>query len=222
LPKAIRALSHDEKLVSERRRQIIACAIDLFVKNGFDETTIADIASELGWSKGLIYHYVSNKSDVLYLIAYDQAEGTIQGFSAIGDRCCGIAPIKAVLAYIDYYYGVVDQTQNYQIFLNQLAARLPRKDRKILFDADRFALDVLDNIIKRGVKSRDFAVENTMLMAHNILIIGRVWADRRWFLQKNFTLGEYMTIQRRAVLRMLGVTAARIDEVTGAGGKGKA
>jgi hypothetical protein len=44
-----------------------------------------------------------------------------------------------------------------------------------------------------------------MLMAHNILLIGRVWADRRWFLQKYFSLEEYIVVQREAILRMLGV-----------------
>ncbi len=214
MPKVIRTLSHDEKLVTERRRQLVDCAIDLFTKKGCDETTIADIAEALGWSKGLLYHYVSTKEDVFYLVADDQAEGTMRGFSALRDHCLAMQPVEAVFAYMDYYYRVVDRTQNYQVFLNQLAARLPRKDRKILFDADRFALDVLDDIIKRGVKSGDFVVDNTMLIAHNILLIGRAWADRRWFLQKHFTFDEYLTVQRAAVTKML-----QGPPVTGGAGK---
>jgi AcrR family transcriptional regulator len=205
MAKTIRTFSNDEKLVAERRRQIINCAIDLFVKNGFDETTIADIAAALGWSKGLIYHYVSTKDDVLYLVANDRAEGTTRGFSDLRDRCKKLSPVQAVLKYIDYYYRVVHNTQNYQVFLNQLAARLPRKDRKILFDADRFALDVLDEILKRGAGG-DFHIKDTLLMAYNILLIGRTWADRRWFLQKHFELEYYLKIEKDAILRMLGAS----------------
>ena len=205
MSKAIRTFSNDEQLVAERRQQIVHCAIEVFMKKGVDEATTADIAAELGWSKGLLYHYVSTKEDVFYLIANDQAEGTKRGFSRCQDECALLTPVEGVLHYIDYYYHVVDRSQNYQVFLNQLAARLPRQDRKTLFDADRFALDVLDEIIKRGVKAGDFEVESTMLMAHNIMLLGRVWADRRWFLQKHFHLEYYLKVEKDVILRMLGV-----------------
>lgn len=200
----IRTFSNDEALVVQRRKQIIDCAIPLFVKNGYEETTIADLAKALGWSKGLLYHYVSNKDDVLYLVADDQAEGTIRGFTALKERCEKLSPGEALLAYINYYYSIVHRSQDYQVFLNHVVAKLPKKDRKILFDADRFALDILDDIIKRGVACGDLNVENTTLMAHNILLIGRVWADRRWFLQKYFTIEEYLRVQTAAILKMLG------------------
>jgi len=207
LAKEIRTFSSDEALVAERRKHLILRAIDVFMKQGYDDTTMAEIARACGWSKGLIYHYVSTKEDILYLIAHDQAEGTVRGFSEVRDRCEKLEPVDAVFEFMEYYYRAVHLTQNYQVFLNQLAARLPRKDRRILFDADRFALDILDDIIKRGVRCGDFAAENTILMAHNIMIIGRTWADRRWFLQKNFKLDEYMAVQRGAIMRMLGASA---------------
>jgi hypothetical protein len=68
--------------------------------------------------------------------------------------------------------------------------------------------DVLDEVLKRGVKNGDFHVEDTMLMAHNILLIGRVWADRRWFLQKYYNLENYLRVQKEAILKMLGTPAA--------------
>jgi AcrR family transcriptional regulator len=207
----IRTFSSDEALVVQRRKQIIESAINLFTKKGYEETTVADLAQALGWSKGLLYHYVSNKDDVLYLVAHDQAEGTMRGFSALKERCETLMPTNAVLEYINYYYSVVHRSQDYQVFLNQLVAKLPKKDRKILFDADRFALDILDDIVKRGVVSSEFVVENTTLMAHNILLIGRVWADRRWFLQKHFTLEEYLKVQTAAILRMLGARPPVLD-----------
>jgi AcrR family transcriptional regulator len=220
LTKQIRTFSNDETLVAERRKHLVLQSIEVFVKQGYDETTMADIARACGWSKGLVYHYVSNKEDVLYLIANDQAEGTIRGFLALRERCLMLPPAEAVLEYIDYYYRIVDSTQNYQVFLNQVAALLPREDRKILFDADRFALDVLDEILKRGVKEGDFQIDDTLLMAHNILLIGRTWADRRWFLQKNFKLEHYLSVQKKAVLRMLG--AASVPSGGGRGGEMKA
>ena len=199
----IRTFSNDEELVKERRSEIINGAIEVFLKKGYEETTMAEIAKACDMSKGLLYHYVSSKDDILYLIAYDQAEGTRRGFGTLRDRCEKMSPTEALLEYIRFYYQIVHNTQDYQVFLNQVATKLPRADRHILFETDNFARDILDTILKRGVQSGEFEIENTELIAHNILLIGRVWADRRWFLQKKYTLEYYMKAQIKHILKSI-------------------
>ncbi len=197
----IRTFSEDEKLVRERRRHIVDCAIKVFLDGGYERATMADIARACGMSKGLLYHYVSSKEDILYLIARDQMEGTGAGFGALAERCGTMVPTEALLEYIRYYYTVVHETQDYQVFLNQVAAKLPREDRLVLFDANNFALDVLDGILRRGVVSGEFEIEDTTLAAHNIMLIGRSWADRRWFLHRRYTFEQYLGIQTNAILK---------------------
>lgn len=203
MARTIRTFSNDKMLVKERRSEIISGAIEVFLKKGYEETTMAEIAKACNMSKGLLYHYVSSKDDILYLIAYDQAEGTRRGFGTLRDRCEKMSPTEALLEYIRFYYQIVHNTQDYQVFLNQVVAKLPRADRQILFDTDNYARDILDAILKRGVESGEFEIEDTVLMAHNILMIGRVWADRRWFLQKNYTLEYYMKAQIKHILKSI-------------------
>lgn len=200
MARTVRTFSSDEKLIEERRSEIISGAIEVFLKKGYEETTMAEIAKACDMSKGLLYHYVSCKDDILYLIAYDQAEGTRRGFGVLQERCEKMAPTEALLEYIRSYYHIVHDTQDYQVFLNQVAAKLPRADRHILFDADNYARGILDAILKRGVESGEFEIEDTVLMAHNILLMGRVWADRRWFLQKHYSFEDYMRIQIDIIL----------------------
>jgi len=214
--RTIRTFSSDKKLIEERRSEIITCAIELFLKKGYEETTMAEIAKACDMSKGLLYHYVSCKDDILYLIAYDQAEGTRRGFGAMQERCEKMAPTEALLEYIRSYYHIVHDTQDYQVFLNQVAAKLPRADRQILFDADNYARNILDAILKRGVESGEFEIEDTALMAHNILLMGRVWADRRWFLQKRYNPEYYIKTQIKYILKSIlpsNEAADRINEI---------
>lgn len=51
-----------------RRNGIIAAATSVFLKNGFEKTTMSDIADELGVSKATLYGYFSSK-EVLFLEA---------------------------------------------------------------------------------------------------------------------------------------------------------
>jgi len=211
----IRTFSDDEKLVDERRRHIVDVAIQVFVTNGYEKTRMSDIAKACSMSKGLLYHYVSCKEDILYLIVNDQMQGTCRGFGTLDERTQDMSPVEALVEYIKYYYGTVDRTQDYQVFLNQVAARLPREDRHMLFDANNCALKVLDDILKRGVASGDFETEDTTLMAHNILMLGRTWADRRWFLGSRYTFEQYLEIQTKAIFKTIGLQPPANTTATG-------
>lgn len=50
----------------QRRWQILKCALDLFVRRGFQETTVNQIAEAASMSMGLMFHYFSSKEE-LYL-----------------------------------------------------------------------------------------------------------------------------------------------------------
>jgi len=47
---------------------IVKAAANLFDKNGYVETSLKDISTEAQLSKGGIYHYFSNKHDILFFI----------------------------------------------------------------------------------------------------------------------------------------------------------
>ena len=44
---------------------VLRRAIDLFNRQGYDATSVTDLANELGLSKSAVYHHVSSKSDLL-------------------------------------------------------------------------------------------------------------------------------------------------------------
>jgi AcrR family transcriptional regulator len=56
---------------SERKSEIYNKALDLFVKNGYDATSMSMIAETLGMSKANLYYYCSSKENLLYQIHLD-------------------------------------------------------------------------------------------------------------------------------------------------------
>jgi len=201
--KPIRTFSKNLGLVELRRKQIIDGAIKVFIRLGFDNASMNDIAEECQMSKGLLYHYIKTKNDILYLVAKDQYDNNKKNYGEESDHCANLEPREALLHFVEFYYRGVDRNQNYNIFLNQVVARLPKEDRKVLFDAERNALGILEEIIRRGVKAGVFKTEDPTLMAHNIFLLGRVWADRRWFLGKRYTIDDYLKMETTIILRML-------------------
>lgn len=55
----------------DRRREIIAAAVEVFAERGFHRTRVSDIAKKAGVAYGLIYHYFDSKQAVLDCIFRD-------------------------------------------------------------------------------------------------------------------------------------------------------
>jgi AcrR family transcriptional regulator len=58
----------DTVLIENKHRQIVEGACRLFYTHGYHPTTIRQIAEACGMSMGQLYHYISCKDDVLYLV----------------------------------------------------------------------------------------------------------------------------------------------------------
>jgi AcrR family transcriptional regulator len=60
--------ARSEALTEERQARIAECALGVFVEKGFHASTIRDIAAACDMSMGQLYHYISSKDDVLFLV----------------------------------------------------------------------------------------------------------------------------------------------------------
>src|SRR5258708_25899751 len=52
----------------DRRRQILAAASELFARNGFEGTSIRDIAAASGVLSGSLYYHFPSKEDLLFTV----------------------------------------------------------------------------------------------------------------------------------------------------------
>jgi AcrR family transcriptional regulator len=60
-------------ITTQRQRQIIDAAFDVFSRKGFSEATTHEIAREAGVSVGTIYKYFQNKRDLMVAVVTDIA-----------------------------------------------------------------------------------------------------------------------------------------------------
>jgi len=59
---------------AKRAQQILDIAETLFHRQGYAQTSMEDIATASGLLKGSLYHYVSSKEDLLYMVVNDVHE----------------------------------------------------------------------------------------------------------------------------------------------------
>jgi AcrR family transcriptional regulator len=68
-----RAADHEEK-----RQAILAQAAELFARHGYDRASLAMIAQACGVSKALVYHYWTDKADLLFDVLAQHLQHLVQ------------------------------------------------------------------------------------------------------------------------------------------------
>ena len=198
--KKIESSVKDKELIEIRRKEIVNAAVDLFVRKGFHRTTIREIAQKFGMSVGTLYEYIRTKEDILILVC-DYINSTVRmrvkpSVEITKDSA------QSLINAIAIYYRIIDELQDYIIFLYQETKSLSHENRKYIFKSEEDMTQIFVNILKHGVEQGSFKIDekNILLTAHNIMVLGQMWAFRRWALRKNYTLDRYIETQSKSIL----------------------
>lgn len=197
---AIRTYSQNDKLVSLRRQQIARCAAPVFVKTGYERVNLRQIASACGMSIGSIYHYVGTKEDIVYLVFNYVMSEVVEFIEAISPTYDALPPTEALRRAIDTYYRKVDELQDSVVFMYQETKKLQPNARKSVFELERRLSHVFERILDRGYASGEFKISGSPIIAQNIVILGHMWALKRWLLGKHYVLEEYIKEQTNFIL----------------------
>jgi len=201
--KKVRTRSPDSALVAKRRREIVLVSTRLFVKKGYDRTNVRELSDALSMTKGGLYHYIGSKDDILYLILDFTSKAQEATFARIRRRTKKLNRQEALRESIRIYLQGVDELQDMYNFLNHVIVNLKPQQRKTLFASEGRITAYFETLLKDGIEAGEFKVDAPTLTAHNILMAGNVWANRRWFLRKRYTLEEYTVRQTEAILQMI-------------------
>lgn len=150
------------------KTRIIKEAIALFSKNGFDATTVDEIAKESDVNKALIYYYFKNKAGL-----YEEIMSTL--FDSIyetvieSEKCCRSVTAE-LRAFIETY---ADYAQKHPYFpalllreLSDSGAHLP----EMMFASMRRLFLLLSDILRRGEAEGVF--KESIPMVLHFMIIG--------------------------------------------------
>lgn len=203
MPKTIKDIESsvkDKNLIELRRMEIVKAAVDLFVRKGYHKTTIREIAQRFGMSVGTLYEYIRTKDDILLLVCdYIHTSVSTRVKPSLKVSSDSTETLRTA---IRTYYQIVDEMQDYIIFLYQETKSLSKDARKYIFNAEHEMTMIFEEILIKGNNEGSFAIDkkDTRLVAHNIMVLGQMWAFRRWALRNNYTLQRYIDIQTDSIL----------------------
>jgi TetR/AcrR family transcriptional regulator, cholesterol catabolism regulator len=193
----------------EKKWEIVQAAARLFIKKGSVNTGVRDIAEASGITVGTLYHYFKSKEDIIAAFLDFAVHGT-NGFLAAASKVLDkMGPREALQLAIGRYIEYVDQAQNIILFWHQETKNLKPELRNRLLDNELVLMGLFERIIERGQRSGDFGAVDKRLIAHNVIVLGDMWAFRRWDLSKRYTNDAYLKKQIEFILN--GLSEGRGD-----------
>jgi AcrR family transcriptional regulator len=187
-----------------RRLQILRNSIKLFVKKGYNKTTVRNIARQNGITVGTLYHYFSSKKEILhqFVLLWTEAERSV----VERPEFAHMKPSEALRKQIKIYYKSIDRHEDMVLFLNREMPAIERRDQELFFENSRRTISYFEKVLRRGIEAGEFVLDDPLLMAHNIVLMFHIWATKSWHLREHWnSVDEYADAQVDAILKAITV-----------------
>jgi AcrR family transcriptional regulator len=169
----------NRELLSERRRELVDAATEVFIERGFDRVSVNDIAERCNWSVGGLYRYIKSKDDILVLVC-DEIYGHIG--PDLLDGLASEAPPDRLREALTTYWDSIAANRRQVLLMYREYQRLGKEAQRYFQDQERAVATVFRAIIEDGVKRGDFFCEDPEIFAVECVLLGHTSALKHWAL----------------------------------------
>lgn len=156
--------------------RILDTAMDLFLKKGYDNTTIQDIVDALGnLSKGAIYHHFKSKEEIIEAVIprlYDSSDSQLLEMKE-STSYTGLEKLKKTL--------LISLTNPGQEKLAMAAPNLMKNPRfltqQLYSTIENIVPQLVEPMIKEGIKDGSIVSDNPKEVAEVFMILMNVWIN---------------------------------------------
>ena len=149
--------------ISKTRQKLVDVARQLFAKNGFDNTTMNDIAVASRKGRRTLYTYFNSKEDVYYAVI----EGELERLSDCMDEVASknIKPQDKVIELIYTHLTTIKQTVMRNGNLRAAFFRNIWMVEKVRKNFDEDEIELFRKVYAEGKADGEFDIENVELVA---------------------------------------------------------
>jgi TetR/AcrR family transcriptional regulator len=167
----VRAADYDGK-----RQTILDRSATLFARNGYDRTSMAEVASACGVSKALLYHYYASKETLLFDILHDHLQELLNAAGAVDRTLAPRARLRALVGALLKAYR--DADHDHKIQINELG-KLPATQQRRLKDMERELVRIFADAI--AAQNPALALNRSLLKPVTMSLFGMLNWHYMWF-----------------------------------------
>lgn len=191
-----------------RKKEILVAARDLFVKKGYDVTSVNDILNVVGIAKGTFYYYFTSKEEVLEEIILDIVdEGVRRAEKILEDKSIPLVNriMMAIMAQAPEFEGAEEIREEIHKVENAKLERLYLKEML------KRMTPVLYGPVSEGVDQGVFQMRYPTEGIESILLLGHMMFDCEVFEWKEEDYPRKIKAFLYHAERMLGTKEGELE-----------
>lgn len=198
----------DGKRLQEGKERIAAAALGLFLRDGYHNTSVREVAQKAGLSVGSVFNYFASKEEILFfLLSFGQqrTEAEFRHLRAEFERLKqhGAHPRALFLRAYERYATLTDEMRRSTVLAYQETKSLTATERERFLQGEERIQRFFEDIIEYGVEQGAFPAGHVRLKAHCLLVLAQSWAVRHWALHSFTRLSEYLEPLKSIAVGML-------------------
>jgi len=173
----------DSPLYKKRQLHILKKATRLFIKKGYAQTTMREIAAATDIDIRNLYYFIKSKEQILFLV-FEMLHNPVYG-NFKKDEILNIDdPAQqlrtAVREMINSGYDYSDEI----LLMYRESKSLSKRLLKVILESEHQVFERIEEILKKGVERKVFLIQDTSFTANMILYQLSIYPLRHWNMKK--------------------------------------
>jgi AcrR family transcriptional regulator len=159
--------------MSARREELTRIAARLFAEQGYQGTSLADLAEALGVQKPSLYHHIAAKEDLLWEVAWEGANAFHAALDAVPAEAPAAERIRLALrAHLAVVAGQLDIAT---VFVREWRYLEGERHERFVAERRRYEARVRD-LFRAGVEESQLRTDLDVLTATLLFLSAANWA----------------------------------------------
>lgn len=176
---------------SNTRNKIMQAGLELFLTQGYDETTISQIVQRSDTSRSAFYHHFHGKDELLFSVAYMYDED----YDIWHEQTDTSQHAVDLLISFNRFVGEILESSPYlDLYPNLYSLQVVTTGVRHILNRNRRYYLILRDILKQGQEKGEIITEHSYAEYTNMITSQQIGLTYSWCLQQQyFSLPEYMS-----------------------------
>ncbi|MEW6240762.1 MAG: TetR/AcrR family transcriptional regulator [Chloroflexota bacterium] len=152
---------------AKRRREIFDASVSIFLKKGFQETTMREIAEVAGMGKSSLYDYFKTKDEILVFVFEEELNDLTSRAQSIALQ--NVSADKRLRQIMEMHLDFLVENKSLFMKLSLEVQRLRLESQKRIQNGRYAYQDLIRGLIEEGIREGAFRKVNPLLTARLIV-----------------------------------------------------